>query len=93
MDFLKALYLEALRIFYFLIHSCIFQRLFSILKFHFCSILLISGKLFLTYNFRKFNKSLRVVLDAGPGAVNFILDHAEVDFVFVQDKKVKEVRT
>ncbi|OIW13006.1 hypothetical protein TanjilG_15455 [Lupinus angustifolius] len=27
----------------------------------------------------------------GPGAVNFIIDHAEVDFVFVQDKKVKEV--
>ncbi|KAG6648036.1 hypothetical protein I3843_07G118500 [Carya illinoinensis] len=27
----------------------------------------------------------------GPGAVNFILDHAEVDFVFVQDKKVKEL--
>lgn len=33
-----------------------------------------------------------VLLDAGPGAVNFILDHAEIDFVFVQDKKVKEVR-
>jgi len=33
------------------------------------------------------------VLNAGPGAVNFILNHAEVDFVFVQDKKVKEVRT
>ncbi|KAJ0449824.1 putative long-chain-fatty-acid--CoA ligase [Helianthus annuus] len=27
----------------------------------------------------------------GPGAVNFILDHAEVDVVFVQDKKVKEL--
>ncbi|KAF7818112.1 long chain acyl-CoA synthetase 1 [Senna tora] len=27
----------------------------------------------------------------GPGAVNFIIDHAEVDFVFVQDKKVKEL--
>ncbi|CAH1447542.1 unnamed protein product [Lactuca virosa] len=27
----------------------------------------------------------------GPGAVNFILDHAEVDIVFVQDKKVKEL--
>ncbi|XP_010267912.1 PREDICTED: long chain acyl-CoA synthetase 1-like [Nelumbo nucifera] len=27
----------------------------------------------------------------GPGAVNFIIDHAEIDFVFVQDKKVKEV--
>ncbi|XP_062144220.1 long chain acyl-CoA synthetase 1-like isoform X4 [Alnus glutinosa] len=27
----------------------------------------------------------------GPGAVNFILNHAEVDFVFVQDKKVKEL--
>ncbi|KAF1880349.1 hypothetical protein Lal_00048986 [Lupinus albus] len=27
----------------------------------------------------------------GPGAVNFIIDHAELDFVFVQDKKVKEV--
>lgn len=24
--------------------------------------------------------------------MNFILDHAEVDVVFVQDKKVKEVR-
>lgn len=33
------------------------------------------------------------MLNAGPGAVNFILNHAEVDFVFVQDKKVKEVRT
>jgi hypothetical protein len=33
------------------------------------------------------------VLNEGPGAVNFILNHAEVDFVFVQDKKVKEVRT
>ncbi|MED6122217.1 Long-chain-fatty-acid--CoA ligase 2 (Long-chain acyl-CoA synthetase 2) (Fatty acid activator 2) [Stylosanthes scabra] len=27
----------------------------------------------------------------GPGAVNFIMDHAEVDVVFVQDKKVKEL--
>ncbi|XP_050367499.1 long chain acyl-CoA synthetase 1-like isoform X2 [Argentina anserina] len=27
----------------------------------------------------------------GPGAVNFIIDHAEVDVVFVQDKKVKEL--
>lgn len=27
----------------------------------------------------------------GPGAVNFILDHAEVDVVFVQDKKFKEL--
>ncbi|XP_071716378.1 long chain acyl-CoA synthetase 1-like isoform X2 [Rutidosis leptorrhynchoides] len=27
----------------------------------------------------------------GPGAVNFILNHAEVDAVFVQDKKVKEL--
>ncbi|PNX85558.1 long chain acyl-CoA synthetase 1-like protein, partial [Trifolium pratense] len=27
----------------------------------------------------------------GPGAVNFIIDHAEIDFVFVQDKKVKEL--
>ncbi|CAI0463995.1 unnamed protein product [Linum tenue] len=27
----------------------------------------------------------------GPNAVNFIIDHAEVDFVFVQDKKVKEL--
>lgn len=25
----------------------------------------------------------------GPGAVNYILEHAEIDFVFVQDKKVK----
>lgn len=29
---------------------------------------------------------------AGPRAVNFIIDHAEVDFVFVQDKKVEKVR-
>ena len=28
----------------------------------------------------------------GPGAANFIIDHAEVDFVFIEDKKVKEVR-
>ncbi|KAL6225679.1 hypothetical protein ACLB2K_004528 [Fragaria x ananassa] len=27
----------------------------------------------------------------GPGAVNFIIDHAEVDVVFVQDKKVKQL--
>ncbi|CAN6572604.1 unnamed protein product [Malus baccata var. baccata] len=27
----------------------------------------------------------------GPGAVNFIIDHAELDVVFVQDKKVKEL--
>ncbi|KAL6500231.1 Long-chain-fatty-acid--CoA ligase 2 (Long-chain acyl-CoA synthetase 2) (Fatty acid activator 2) [Orobanche hederae] len=27
----------------------------------------------------------------GPGAVNYILDHAEIDVVFVQDKKVKEL--
>ncbi|TKY52437.1 Long chain acyl-CoA synthetase 1 [Spatholobus suberectus] len=27
----------------------------------------------------------------GHGAVNFIIDHAEVDFVFVQDNKVKEL--
>ncbi|KAJ0054710.1 hypothetical protein Pint_00826 [Pistacia integerrima] len=26
-----------------------------------------------------------------PGAVNFIIDHAEIDFVFVQDKKAKEL--
>lgn len=31
-------------------------------------------------------------VDAGPGAVNFIIDHAELEVVFVQDKKVKEVR-
>lgn len=30
---------------------------------------------------------------AGPGAVNYILDHAEIDVVFVQDKKVKQVST
>ncbi|KAI4349769.1 hypothetical protein L6164_010326 [Bauhinia variegata] len=27
----------------------------------------------------------------GPGAVNFIIDHAEIDFVFVQDKKAKQI--
>ncbi|XP_057483531.1 long chain acyl-CoA synthetase 1-like isoform X2 [Actinidia eriantha] len=27
----------------------------------------------------------------GPGAVNFIIGHAEIDFVFTQDKKVKEL--
>ncbi|GFZ19326.1 AMP-dependent synthetase and ligase family protein [Actinidia rufa] len=27
----------------------------------------------------------------GPGAVNFIIDHAEIDFVFTQDKKIKEL--
>ncbi|KAB5569541.1 hypothetical protein DKX38_003334 [Salix brachista] len=32
-----------------------------------------------------------VFLDAGPRAVNYIIDHAEIDFVFVQDKKVKEL--
>lgn len=29
--------------------------------------------------------------DTGPGAVNFIIEHAEIDFIFIQDKKVKEV--
>ncbi|RZB86945.1 hypothetical protein D0Y65_026874 [Glycine soja] len=27
----------------------------------------------------------------GPGAVNFIIDHGELDFVFVQDRKVIHV--
>ncbi|KAJ6940788.1 hypothetical protein NC651_006806 [Populus alba x Populus x berolinensis] len=27
----------------------------------------------------------------GPRAVNFIIDHADIDFVFVQDRKVKEL--
>uniref|UniRef100_A0A7N0ZX83 Long-chain-fatty-acid--CoA ligase n=1 Tax=Kalanchoe fedtschenkoi TaxID=63787 RepID=A0A7N0ZX83_KALFE len=27
----------------------------------------------------------------GPGAVNFIIDHAEVDYVFAQDKKLKQI--
>ncbi|XP_052190254.1 long chain acyl-CoA synthetase 1-like [Diospyros lotus] len=27
----------------------------------------------------------------GPGAVNFIIDHAEIDFIFVQDKKVERL--
>ncbi|KAK6941115.1 AMP-dependent synthetase/ligase, partial [Dillenia turbinata] len=27
----------------------------------------------------------------GPGAVNYIIEHAEVDFVFVQEKKVKQL--
>ncbi|CAM8927464.1 unnamed protein product [Rhodiola kirilowii] len=27
----------------------------------------------------------------GPGAVNFIIDHAEIDYVFVQDKKLKQI--
>lgn len=29
---------------------------------------------------------------AGPGAVDYIIEHAEINFVFVQDKKVKQVR-
>lgn len=29
--------------------------------------------------------------EAGSSAVDYILDHAEIDIVFVQDKKVKEV--
>lgn len=28
----------------------------------------------------------------GSGAIDYILKHAEIDFVFVQDKKMKEVR-
>ncbi|KAK6937241.1 AMP-dependent synthetase/ligase [Dillenia turbinata] len=31
------------------------------------------------------------IMVAGPGAVNYIIEHAEVDFVFVQDKKVKQL--
>lgn len=30
---------------------------------------------------------------SGAGSVDYILEHAEIDFVFVQDKKVKQVRT
>lgn len=70
--------------------SLSFQQPCRILQFHFLSILLIC---IFCRNVKKFNQVLKVVLDAGAGAVNFILDHAEVDFVFVQDKKVKEVRT
>lgn len=28
--------------------------------------------------------------DAGAGDVNYIIDHAEIDVVFIQDKKIKE---
>ena len=27
----------------------------------------------------------------GAGAVDYIIDHAEIDVVFIQDKKIKEV--
>ncbi|KAG5054645.1 hypothetical protein JHK85_007155 [Glycine max] len=36
------------------------------------------------------NCSEWIVAMEGPGAANFIIDHAEVDFVFIEDKKVKE---
>ncbi|KAI7982529.1 SWR1-complex protein 4 [Camellia lanceoleosa] len=43
---------------------------------------------------RKVMKERRAKMqNAGPGDVNFIIGHAEIDFVFVQDKKVKEMWT
>ncbi|KAL5134203.1 Long chain acyl-CoA synthetase 1 [Glycine soja] len=39
------------------------------------------------------NCSEWIVAMEGPGAANFIIDHAEVDFVFIEDKKVKEEET
>jgi hypothetical protein len=29
---------------------------------------------------------------AGAGAIDYIIDHAEIDVVFIQDKKIKEVK-
>lgn len=29
---------------------------------------------------------------AGAGAIDYIIDHAEIDAVFIQDKKIKEVQ-
>ncbi|KAJ4829248.1 Long-chain-fatty-acid--CoA ligase 2 (Long-chain acyl-CoA synthetase 2) (Fatty acid activator 2) [Turnera subulata] len=37
------------------------------------------------------DQSSMLFLHAGPGAVDYILDHAEIEHVFVQDKKVKEL--
>jgi hypothetical protein len=30
-------------------------------------------------------------MHTGAGAVDYIIDHAEIDVVFIQDKKIKEV--
>ncbi|GMN52267.1 hypothetical protein TIFTF001_021413 [Ficus carica] len=51
---------------------------------------LVDGK-FGPYVWKTYKEVYDEVLDLGPGAVNFIIDHAEVDYVFVQDKKVKEL--
>ena len=32
-----------------------------------------------------------VLLVTGSAAVDYVIDHAEIDFVFVQDKKIKGV--
>lgn len=32
------------------------------------------------------------VMAIGAGAVDYIIKHAEIDLIFVQDKKIKEVR-
>lgn len=32
-------------------------------------------------------------MKTGAGAVDYIIDHAEIEFVFVQDKKVEQVRS
>lgn len=37
------------------------------------------------------SNNVSILFMAGPGAVNYIIDHAEIKFVFVQDKKAKEV--
>ena len=40
-------------------------------------------------NTRDSNKN---ICSLGSGAVDYIVDHAEIDFVFVQDTKIKGVR-
>lgn len=37
-------------------------------------------------------KCVCLFLLAGAAAVDYVIDHAEIDFVFIQDKKVEGVR-
>jgi hypothetical protein len=46
------------------------------------------------YNHQKHTMHLyqnKYILATGAGAVDYIIDHAEIDVVFIQDKKIKEV--
>lgn len=46
----------------------------------------------LKYSIIRLKEIVCVPCSSGPGAVDYIVDHAEVDFVFVQNTKIKGVK-